>query len=92
MAQIRKFGFEPQFQEPDVQYTPCKSFRSGQPRRKHEGHEHAFRHPYHTGAHRQGFGGHFLVRYDHFQQPDGTLSPFQISPSEGNGAAGDYLF
>ena len=37
-------------------------------------------------------GGHFLVRYDHLQQPDRTLSPFQVSPSEGNGAAGDYLF
>lgn len=91
MAQIQNFGFEPCLQELDVQHTPCESFRSGQPRRKHEGHEHAFRHPYHTGAHRQRFGSHFPVRYDHFQQPDGTLSPFQISPSEGNGAAGDYL-
>ncbi len=36
-------------------------------------------------------GATFLVRYDHFQQFDRTLSPFQISPSEGNGAAGHYL-
>ena len=91
MAQIRNFGFEPQFQELDVQHTPCEGFRYGQSRRKHEGHEHALRHPYHTGTHGQGLGSHILVRYDHFQQFDRTLSPFQISPSEGNGAAGHYL-
>ena len=92
MRQIRNFGFMPQFQEPDVQYTPCEGFRPGQSRGKHEGHEHAFRHPYHPGAHRQGFGSHFPLRHDHLQQPDRTLSPFQVSPSEGNGTAGDYLF
>lgn len=91
MAQIQNFGFIAQFQELDVQHTPCESFRSGQSRRKHESHEHALRHPYHTGAHGQGFGSHILVRYDHFQQPDRTLSPFQISSSEGDGAAGHYL-
>ena len=85
------FVDESQFQEPDVQHTPCESFRPGQSRGKHEGHEHAFRHPYHPGAYGQGFGGHFPLRHDHLQQPDRTLSPFQISPSEGNGAAGDYL-
>ncbi|UVQ59245.1 hypothetical protein NXY18_21855 [Bacteroides faecis] len=36
-------------------------------------------------------GGYFPLRHDHLQQPDRTLSPFQVSPSEGNGAAGDYL-
>ena len=81
MTQIQNFGFVPCLQELDVQHTPCASFRSGQSRREHEGHEHAFCHPYHTGAHGQGFGGYLLVRYDHFQQPDRTLSPFQISPS-----------
>lgn len=92
MTQIQNFGFIACVQEPSLQYPTRKGFGTWEPGRKHESHEPAFRHPYHTGAHGQGFGCHFLIRYDHFQQPDRTLSPFQIPPSQRNGTSGDYMF
>ena len=92
MTQIQNFGFVPCLQELDVQHTPCASFRSGQSRREHEGHEHAFCHPYHTGAHGQGFGSDFPFGYYHQQLADGVVPAVQVFAPEGAGTAGHPVF
>lgn len=81
MTQIQNFGFIACVQEPSLQYPTRKGFGTWEPGRKHESHEPAFRHPYHTGAHGQGLGSDIPFRHDHFQQSDGVVPAFQVPAS-----------
>lgn len=82
MTQIQNFGFVAPVQESDVQHTPQPCGGTGQSGGKPEGSQYALRHPYHSGAHGQGFGGNLSFGNYHQQFSDGVVPPVQIPSSE----------
>ncbi len=92
MAQIQNSGFMPPVQKSDVQHAPRPCSGTGQQRGKPKGTEHALCHPYHTGAHGQGFGSDFPFGYYHQQLADGVVPAVQVFASEGAGTAGHPMF
>ena len=79
---------EPPVQECPIYHPsrPCGGV--GQLRRKPEGAEPAVRHPHHSGADGQGFGGDLFLRHDHQQLADGAVPAVQVPAPEGVGETG----